>query len=216
MPTPGSPSYDVQRSRLRSRLSDEGLSDEEADAQAADTLRRQVTAENPAARTDRAAGPLGESGGGGDPGTVIELRSPAFNDHTLLPNRCARDDANLSPALEWSAVPDGTIELALVCEDRDTPQRFIHWLVSGIDPATPEVDEGGKIPGATTWPNGFGEARYDGPHPPIGDEPHRYVFRLYALDRPLDLPPGTPSEKVRDALEDRHLDVGTLVGLFAR
>jgi phosphatidylethanolamine-binding protein (PEBP) family uncharacterized protein len=66
------------------------------------------------------------------------------------------------------------------------------------------------------WPNDFGDARYDGPQPPIGDEPHRYVFRLYALDRPLALAPGTPSHTVREAVEDRHLDVGTLVGLFGR
>lgn len=216
MPTPGSHDYDVQRSRLRNRLHDEGLSEQEADARAADILRREVTAQNPAARSDRAAGPYGESGGSGHPGTAIQLRSPAFNDHTMLPNRCARDDANVSPGLEWSAPPAGTVELVLLRENRDTPERVIHWLVTGIDPGTDGIDEGGKIPEATVWPNGFGEVRYDGPQPPIGDEPHGYVFRLYALDRPLAFPPGTPSGDVRDAVESRHLDVGTLVGLFAR
>jgi hypothetical protein len=56
MPTPGSHAYDVQRSRLRSRLEAEGTPDQEADERAADILRRDVEAPNPAVRSDRAAG----------------------------------------------------------------------------------------------------------------------------------------------------------------
>ncbi len=216
MPTPGSHAYDLKRSRLRGRLEDEGISDEEADEKAADMLKRDVDGENPAARSDRAAGPLGEQGGGGDPGAVIELRSPAFSELTLLPARCAHDADNVSPALEWGPVPDGTAELVLLCEDRDTPTRFIHWLVSGIDPGTSAVDEGEKIPGSTSWRNGFGEQGYGGPQPPVGDEPHRYYFRLFALRRPLAVPPDASSDDVRASVEDDHIAVGTLVGLFAR
>jgi Raf kinase inhibitor-like YbhB/YbcL family protein len=216
MPTPGSHAYDLQRSRLRGRLEDEGVNDEEADERAAEMLRREASEPNPAARSDRAAGPYGETGGAGDPGAVMELRSPAFSDMTMLPSRCARDDRNLSPALEWSPAPEGTAELVLFCEDRDAPERFLHWVVSGIDPATTFVEEGGEIPGSTAWPNGFGDKGWGGPQPPIGDEPHRYFFRLLALDRPLDLGPGASSDEVRQAAEDRHLAVGTLVGLFAR
>jgi Raf kinase inhibitor-like YbhB/YbcL family protein len=216
MPTPGSHAYDLKRSRLRSRLEDEGIPDQRADEKAADMMKRDVGAENPAARSDRAAGPLGEQGGGGDPGAVMELRSPAFSDSTLLPARCAHDADNVSPALEWSPVPDGAAELVLLCEDRDTPKNFIHWLVSGIDPGVSAIDEGEKIPGSTSWPNGFGEYGYGGPQPPIGDEPHRYYFRLFALGRPLALPPDSSSDEIRRAVEEDHLAVGTLVGLFAR
>src|SRR5215211_5111905 len=121
MPTPGSHAYDLKRSRLRNRLENEGVPDEQADERAAQTLKRDVDTTNPAARTDRASGPKGEYGGGGDPGAVIELRSPAFSDLTLMPRRCSRDADNVSPALEWGPAPDGTVELVLLCDDRDTP-----------------------------------------------------------------------------------------------
>lgn len=114
-----------------------------------------------------------------------------------------------------SKAPEGTAELVLICEDRDA-ERFLHWVVSGIDPGTMFVDEGGEVPGSTSWPKGFGDKGWGGPQPPIGDEAHRYFFRILALDRPLDLRPGASSDEVRQAAEDRHLAAGTLVGLFAR
>jgi Raf kinase inhibitor-like YbhB/YbcL family protein len=216
MPTPGSHAYDLERSRLRSRLENEGVPDEQADERAADILKRGVEAPNPAARSDRAAGPYGEEGGGGDPGAVIELRSPAFSELTLLPRRFARDADNVSPAVEWGPVPDGTVELVLLCEDRDTPGKFIHWLVTGIDPGISAIEEGEKLPGTTNWPNGFGERGWGGPQPPVGDDPHRYFFRLFALGRTLSAPPGASSDDVRHAAEDDHIAAGTLVGLYAR
>src|SRR5436189_84636 len=141
-----------------------------------------VTATNPGARTDRAGGPYGEGSGGGEPGAVIDLRSPAFSDGALLPARCSKDGGNVSPALEWSTPPDGTAELVLLCEDPDAPGgTFVHWLVSGIDPGTTTIAEGQEPPGSVSWQNGYGETGYGGPQPPIGDDAHRYMFRLIAL-----------------------------------
>lgn len=153
----------------------------------------------------------------GDAGAVMELRSPAFSDHTRIPVRYGRLGDNVSPPLEWSGVPDGTAELALVCEDPDAPSRtFLHWLVTGIPAATRSLLESVTPPGATTWPNDFGEPAYGGPQPPVGDDAHRYVFRLYALRTPLHLPPGTSTDGIRRRLPDEALATGTLVGLFAR
>lgn len=216
MPTPGSHSYDVQRARLRGKLEDEGVNDRNADEAANAILQKENDAVSPAARTDRAAGPYGERGGGGDPGAVIDLRSPAFNDHTLIPGRFSLDGDNLSPPLEWSDVPDGTVELALLCEDPDAAGGpFLHWLVTGIDPSRRSIGEGEQPPG-TSWPNDFGTRGYGGPRPPVGDDPHRYFFRLYALDSPVGLAPGADLDAVHAALDERRLATGTLVGLFAR
>ncbi|HWC11238.1 MAG TPA: YbhB/YbcL family Raf kinase inhibitor-like protein [Acidimicrobiales bacterium] len=217
MPTPGSHRYDVRRSRLRAELDDQGVNDQKADEAANAILQRGNDTVSPAARTDRAAGPYGEAGGGGDPGAVIDLRSPAFNDHTLMPGRLSLDGGNASPPLDWSEPPEGTAELALLCEDPDAPGgTFLHWLLTGIDPSRRSLGEGEQPPEASSWENDYGERGYGGPRPPVGDDAHRYFFRLFALEAPLDLPAGEDREDVRAALEGSRLATGTLVGLFAR
>lgn len=218
MPTPGSHGYDVRRTRLRGELDNQGIPDRHADDAANRILQRDNDSLPPGARSDRARGPYGERrAGDGDPGPVIELRSPAFSDHTTIPVRYTRVGDNVSPPLEWSEVPEGTAELALLCEDPDAPSgTFLHWLVTGIPADSRVLPESVTPPAATTWENDFGEPAYGGPRPPVGDDPHRYFFRLYALPSTLDLSPGTPVDEVRQRLRDEAMATGTLVGLFAR
>lgn len=149
------------------------------------------------------------------PGGLV-LRSPAFADHAPIPARYGLDGGNESPPLEWSAPPAGTVELALLCEDPDAPSgRFTHWVVAGIPPTVTGLGRG--LPaGATAGRNDFGRPGWGGPRPPVGDEPHRYVFRLFAVDRPLRLGPHTTGDELRAAVGGHHLATGTLVGLFAR
>ncbi|MBX6357053.1 MAG: YbhB/YbcL family Raf kinase inhibitor-like protein [Micromonosporaceae bacterium] len=146
----------------------------------------------------------------------VQLRSSAFNDHDLMPARLSKPGGNVSPPLQWSGIPEGTEELVLLCEDGDSPQPFLHWLVTGIDPATTGVDEGQVPRGGQEWPNGFGTTGWAGPQPPMGDNPHRYFFRLYAVSQPLDMPSTPTAEQVRQAAEHQELASGTLVGTFAR
>src|SRR5215212_7424846 len=73
----------------------------------------------------------------------IELRSPSFGDHQPIPARHAKDHDNLSPALEWSGVPEEAVELAVLCEDPDAPRgTFIHWVLAGLEPTGPGLVEG--------------------------------------------------------------------------
>jgi Raf kinase inhibitor-like YbhB/YbcL family protein len=217
MPTPGSHSYDVQRTRLRGRLEAEGVNDKNADETANRIMQRDNEGTPPGARSDRAAGPYGERTTGGEAGNVVGLRSPAFSDSTLMPASCSRDGDDRSPALEWDPPPEGTVELALLCEDPDAPEGpFLHWLVTGISPDTTFIAEGESPPGGEEWENDYGDVGYGGPQPPIGDDPHRYVFRLFALDEPLGIWPGAEVATVRAALDDRRVATGTLIGLYAR
>src|SRR5437660_11743346 len=112
MPSRGSHAHDVRRHRLQHSLESEGIDDRRAAAQA-DQRLPQLDDSSPSTMTDRAAGPYGERGHGGDPGAVIELRSPAFSDQTMMPVRFTRPAENASPALEWDAPPEGTAEVAL-------------------------------------------------------------------------------------------------------
>jgi Raf kinase inhibitor-like YbhB/YbcL family protein len=147
----------------------------------------------------------------------IELNTAAFNDHALVPRRYARDGDNISPPLTWSGVPDGTAELLLLCEDPDAPSgTFVHWLVTGIDPADGSVEAGETPPGGTPRTNGYGERGWGGPQPPVGDDAHRYFFRLYALPEPVTLPDNPSADDVHRAVDKTQLAGGTIVGLYQR
>jgi Raf kinase inhibitor-like YbhB/YbcL family protein len=155
--------------------------------------------------------------GYGDRMADIQMRSTGFNDHDLMPDRISRTGGNMSPELEWSGVPDTAEELVLLVEDPDTgPTPFLHWLVTGIDSAAGGVGEGQVPARGREWPNDFGETGWAGPQPPRGDNPHRYFFRLYAIDQPLDLPERPQVPDVHRALAGRELASGVLVGTFGR
>lgn len=144
------------------------------------------------------------------------MRSPAFEDHALIPNRYAHSHGDVSPPLEWIGVPDDAAELALACKDPDAPNgTFVHWLLAGIPPQQRGL-EAGAAPGlAVPGRNGFGATGYGGPYPPPGDDPHHYVFRLYALPEPSRLPHGfTAQEFTR--FEREALETATVVGTYGR
>ncbi|UGY90304.1 YbhB/YbcL family Raf kinase inhibitor-like protein [Streptomyces gobiensis] len=147
----------------------------------------------------------------------IEFKSSAFNDHDLIPHRYTMDGENVSPPLTWSGVPSETAELALLCEDPDAPSgTFVHWLVTGISPDSGGTDSGQTPPDGVPHTNGFGEQGWGGPLPPVGDSPHRYFFRLYALPHPVALPDDATADDVHRAVDERQLASGTFVGLYQR
>jgi Raf kinase inhibitor-like YbhB/YbcL family protein len=145
----------------------------------------------------------------------IRLTSTAFDDGATIPERFTCDGDEVSPPLAWSGVPAEARSLALLVEDPDAPGgTFVHWTVFAIPPDTTGM-EAGRVPaGAREGENSFGDSAYGGPCPPEGDEPHRYVFTLYALRSEPDLDAGASPEAVRDAVADAALARGQLTGRF--
>ena len=147
----------------------------------------------------------------------IELRSPSFGDHQPIPARHAKDHDNLSPALEWSGVPQEAVELALLCDDPDAPRgTFTHWVLAGLQPTVTGLAEGEHPAAAVAGRNDFGEEGYSGPLPPVGHGLHRYVFRVFATSAPLGLMAGASADDLRRALAGKELASGTLVGTYQR
>jgi Raf kinase inhibitor-like YbhB/YbcL family protein len=145
----------------------------------------------------------------------IAVTSPAFRDGGSIPKRFSCDGEESSPPLRWSGVPARARELALVVEDPDA-DRFVHWTVLHI-PATATGIPQDRVPsGAIETENSFGKSGWGGPCPPEGDDPHRYVFALYATDAPLGLGKDSSPDDVRAALSDHAIARGTLTGRFGR
>src|SRR5437870_4070330 len=155
---------------------------------------------------------------------VIAVTSSAFQDSTDMPARYSRSGGNVSPALSWSALPQNTASVALICEDPDAPgpDPFIHWVLYNIPPTLAGIPESisraplpAELPGAAQGVNHFENVGYDGPAPPSGDGIHRYQFQVLALDEMLNLPPGVTALAVRQMMKDHVLGKGVLVGLFS-
>jgi len=113
------------------------------------------------------------------------IRSPQFDTGERIPQRHAHppEGEDVQPHLQWFDAPAGTVSLALLCEDPDAPQDepFVHWVLAGIPAEREELVESEErryIRGR----NDFDEQGWGGPLPPEGHDPHRYVFKLYALD----------------------------------
>jgi Raf kinase inhibitor-like YbhB/YbcL family protein len=140
-----------------------------------------------------------------------------------IDSRFTCDGEDVSPALSWEGVPEGSAELVLVMEDPDAPGgTFTHWLVYGLaagETALPEgVSEGGTVAGPPSLSQGmndFGTVGYGGPCPP-GGETHRYVFRLLALDEALALDSGASRDELLDAVLGHVVAQATLTATYAR
>ena len=149
---------------------------------------------------------------------TFTLRSPAFEPGAPIPARFDNARGDLSPALTWDGVPGGTAGLVLLVDGPDAPVEgsFVHWVLYNIDPARHGMAEGEEPAEATAGANGFGRPGYLGPAPPPGDGPHRYIFRLLAVDEPVSLT-GRPSyQDVDTAVTGHILGEARLVGTYQR
>ena len=151
----------------------------------------------------------------------FELTSTAFEEGQHIPVDYTGDGRNGSPALKWSDPPAGTCSLALVCEDPDAPHgTWCHWIVANIPAESRELTE--TFPrqailanGTVQGTNDFGKVGYDGPAPPPGQR-HRYFFRLYALNRMLELGAEADREVLIRAVKGHVRGEAHLMGTYGR
>jgi Raf kinase inhibitor-like YbhB/YbcL family protein len=151
----------------------------------------------------------------------IDLTSTGFQPDTTIPKQYTGDGADRSPPLRWSEPPAGTKSLALICDDPDAPRgTWVHWVLFNLPGQTRELEEG--VPttqalnnGAKQGKNDFGKIGYGGPAPPKG-KPHRYYFKLYALDTMLSLPAGATKAQVEGAMKGHILAEGQLMSTYVR
>jgi Raf kinase inhibitor-like YbhB/YbcL family protein len=153
------------------------------------------------------------------------IESSAFAAGQPIPRRHTGDGEDLSPPLEWRGVPDAAGALALVVDDPDAPtnEPWVHWLIYKI-PATCEGLPEGVPPivrppfpaGVRQGRNSWKTAGYRGPAPPRGHGVHRYFFKLYALDKALEIPEGVDKPGLVKAIDPRIIAVAEVMGTYQR
>ena len=145
---------------------------------------------------------------------TMKITSSAFHEGANIPSKFTCDGSDTSPPLQIAGVPPGAKSLVLIVDDPDAPGGlFTHWLVWNITPHTNSIAEG-SAPKGVQGANDFGKSGYRGPCPPPGT--HRYSFKIFALDRELELGSGAKRSQVDAAMKGHVIAQGELVGRYAR
>lgn len=153
---------------------------------------------------------------------VIVVTSPAFLDGEPMPSRYTQDSRlKCSPPLAWRGAPIEAAAAVLIVEDPDspTPVPLVHAVAWNL-PVADDIEEGALNPtdgtaGRLGW-NSFHKLGWLAPDPPPGHGPHRYVFQVFALDRPLSFDKTPTRKEVVAALKGRICAKGRLTGTYER
>ena len=165
----------------------------------------------------------------------FQVISPNFSEirpRVRIPPKHTCLEGDASPPLTWSGAPPGTVSLALIADDPENESGlWVHWVLYNIPPDVTGLPEGvptttDVLPdGTTQGVNHFRRTGYGGPCPPpniircwdhVGEPPHKYYFKLYALDTEVGLAAGATKEELLDAMDDHILAVAQTVGKFIR
>ena len=151
----------------------------------------------------------------------LQISSDAFSAGETIPKKFTCDGPDVSPQLKWNDPPANTQGFALIMDDPDAPAgTWVHWVLYDLAANARELPEGVAkqeqlSSGARQGRNDFGKIGYGGPCPPPG-KPHRYFFKLYALDVKLDLKAGATKADVERAMKGHILAQAELIGRYGR
>jgi Raf kinase inhibitor-like YbhB/YbcL family protein len=154
----------------------------------------------------------------------IELSSPAFSEGGKIPETFSEYGDKVSPPLQWKSV-SGAKSYVLIVEDPDaaTAKPVVHWVAWNIAGDLGAVPQGLQKQPRLTEPEGIlqgknthGSIGYFGPRPPVGDPDHHYHFQILALDKKLDVLPGSDRDTVLEAAKGSVIAKGELVGVFSQ
>ena len=151
----------------------------------------------------------------------LDVTSSAFNDGQAIPKQYTADGKNISPPIKWNAPPEGTKSVAVICDDPDAPVgNWNHWTLWNLPATARGLPEGmSKEPrfsdGSQQGLNDFRKTGYNGPCPPQG-KPHRYYFKLFALDVKLELKSGAGKRELDAAMQGHILAQAEWMGRYRR
>lgn len=150
----------------------------------------------------------------------LEVTSAAFRDGESIPAKHTCEGEDVSPALSWRGLPEGTRSVAVFCHDPDAPlvkpgaYGFTHWLIYNLPGDSSGLDEGTGE--GTVGVNDMDKSGYNGPAPPPGHGIHRYFFWVLALDQELNLEAGLTLEQFLTKVEPHILGMNRMMGSYRR
>jgi len=146
----------------------------------------------------------------------FKLTSAAFEDGKAIPAKYTCVDENVLPALNWSNVPNGTKSFAIIMDDPDAPMgTWVHWVIYNIPANLTSLPEGSGAADAKANDglNSWEEKGYSGPCPPDGT--HRYIFKIFALDKVLGISDMT-KDNLLEAMKGHVIGEAQLTGTFEK
>jgi len=152
---------------------------------------------------------------------AFSVSSPSFPNGGSIPKKFTCDGADVSPELQLTTPPTGAQSLSLIADDPDAPVgTWVHWVLFDLSPDTRALAEGlAKVEqpptGGRQGRNDFRKLGYNGPCPPPG-KPHRYFFRVYALDTKVGLKPGATRQQLDEAMQGHILATAEWMGKYQR
>lgn len=148
----------------------------------------------------------------------INIYSLSFPSNGKIPDKYTCNGLDVSPSLKWGNFTSNVKSFVIIVYDPDAPKKnFIHWIIYNIPANITELPEGiaktEKTPFGYQGINDFGRIGWNGPCPPSGAS-HRYVFRIYALDTILNLPPGVSLNDLLTGMRGHVLSYGEVIGVY--
>ena len=154
----------------------------------------------------------------------FSITSVAFDAGQKISQRYTCDDKDISPALHWSGMPEGTQSLVLIVDDPDAPDpkapkmTWVHWILYNLpadSDGLPEAVQDRNLPSGTLQGiNNWSRTGYGGPCPPIGS--HRYFFKLYALNCTLPDLHHPDKDALLESMQGHVLAETVLIGTYQR
>jgi hypothetical protein len=148
----------------------------------------------------------------------IAVFSPDFKAGGTLPKRFTCDGGGQRPTITWNGVPRNAKDVALIVGDPDAPGgTFIHWIVWNLPRAMSNGLGAAALPaGAIQGANSAGSTGWTPPCPPKGDQPHQYVFGVYATRTKLNFQQGEDPVRVVPAVRAAAIASGSLTASYGR
>lgn len=148
------------------------------------------------------------------------ITSFSFENGERIPPKFTADADDISPHFLIQDLPEDTKSLVLICEDPDALKicgfTWIHWARFNIKPNGSQIlIKEGDEPGLGAK-NSYGKTTYGGPNPPHNTGIHNYFFKVYALNKELNLEDKISYDNLKKEMSPYILETVEIIGVYSR